>query len=355
MNSLSTNSPENEGRRKRTKTSTPPNNASACSLQDLTNDDLNAAIHSSVCFDDDSFVETQIGVKQNNPRKSLDKENSSNFQLTNISTGRIDERSPTILSRYPMKSDPKLVTPDRFSSPVRRSDSIGSSTIKSKSSAAKKGTPRRLFTGWVSPSTSKKSPTPPQIKPNIVPKRKFINLSLSSNTNTTRMKQSTINFPPKVIYHRDHFIFTNLYFNVIFDLQQTDETFFESLPTQKNNEINSSEPSTINMKGGKDEQANARMYPSNSVEDDLSSSSGNNSVIEIKKDANELINIDESESSQEFYVHVHDIKRELDLPTQFNDSDNQALKSDSTRTNSLKTQGGCHDCNMVSLANRFIH
>lgn len=192
----STNSPENDGRRKRTKTSTPPNDASAFSLQDVTNDDLNAAFHSSACFDgDDSIVGTQILVKPANRRKSSDKENNSNFRLTSIS--HLDEKSPTILSRHLMKTDSKLVTPEKIASPARRSGSKGSSATKTNTSAAKKGTPRRLFQ-FSSPSTSIKLPTPPQIKTNIIPKRKFSNLSLSSNANTTRMKQSTINFPPKV-------------------------------------------------------------------------------------------------------------------------------------------------------------
>lgn len=191
----STNSPENDGRRKRTKTSTPPNDASVYSLQDVTNDDLNAAFNLSSCFDvDDSIVGTKLS----------DKENNSNFRLTSIS--HIDEKSPTILIRYPMKTDSKLVTPEKFSSPARRSGSKGSSAIKTNANAAKKGTPRRLFE-MSSPSTSKKSPTPPQVKTNIVPKRKFSNLSLSSNTNTTRMKQSTINFPPKVNHSTEISVF----------------------------------------------------------------------------------------------------------------------------------------------------
>lgn len=99
------------------------------------------------------------------------------------------------------------------------------------------------------------------------------------------------------------------------------------------------------------------MHPLNSIEeDDISSSFRDNSVIEVKKDANEIININESESSQEFYDHVDDIKRELDLPTQFDESDNIALKSvGSTRTSSTETPSGCHDCNMVGFLISFIH
>lgn len=93
------------------------------------------------------------------------------------------------------------------------------------------------------------------------------------------------------------------------------------------------------------------MHPTNSEENDLSGSSGENSVIEVKKDTNEIINIDESESSQDFYAHIDDIKRELDLPTQFDESDNIALKS----VGLTDEPSGCHDCNMVGFSIRFIH
>lgn len=87
----------------------------------------------------------------------------------------------------------------------------------------------------------------------------------------------------------------------------------------------------------------------------MTRSSGDNSVIEVIKDANEIINIDGSESSQDFYAHVDDIKRELDLPTQFDESDNIALKSvGSTRTSSVETPRGCHDCNTVGFSIPFI-
>lgn len=129
------------------------------------------------------------------------------------------------------------------------------------------------------------------------------------------------------------------------------------MTTPKNNENESNESITINIKSKKHEPANVPLYPSNSVEeDDISSSSGNNSVIEVIKDANEIINIDESESSQEFYAHVDDIKRELDLPTQFDESDNIASKSvELMRPSSAETPSSCHDCNMVGFSIRFIH
>lgn len=129
------------------------------------------------------------------------------------------------------------------------------------------------------------------------------------------------------------------------------------MTTQKNNENESNESITIRIKSEKHEPESVSLHPSNSVEeDDISSSTGNNSVIEIMKDANEIINIDESESSQEFYAHVDDIKRELDLPTQFDEFDNIASKSvELMRPSSVETPSSCHDCNMVGFSIRFMH
>lgn len=129
------------------------------------------------------------------------------------------------------------------------------------------------------------------------------------------------------------------------------------MTTQKNIENRSGESSTINIKRERHEPANVPLHPSNSVEDDdTSSSPGYNSVIEIIKDANEIINIDESESSQGFYAHVDDIKRELDLPTQFDVSDNIVKKPvGSMRASSAEAPSGCHDCNMVGFLIRLIH
>lgn len=114
----------------------------------------------------------------------------------------------------------------------------------------------------------------------------------------------------------------------------------------------------INIKSERHEPANVPLHPSNSVEEnDLPSSSGDNSVIEVIKDTNEIISIDESESSQDFYAHIDDIKRELDLPTQFDESDNIAdFKVGSPKSSSTDTTtSGCHDCNMVGYSIRFIY
>lgn len=200
--SSSSNTSPNENRRKRTRTTTPPIDSSLVSLQDVTNDELNAAFHSSTCYDDDVIIATQIDTSRNGLQKSIkcaqsakgteqNKENDRDLSFK--SNGLIfnaDERSPTVLNRHAMKNESKQVTPDKFQSPQRRSGQKGSPSWKSKSSASKKGTPRRLFESWGRSPTSSKSPSSPQQKNQ---NKKKISLTLSSNT--SRMKQSTINFP----------------------------------------------------------------------------------------------------------------------------------------------------------------
>lgn len=203
---MSNTSPEKECRRKRVKTVTPPydNSLSVASLQDVTNEELNnAAFHSSSLFDDEDIAATQIdtshGCQLNSPiyrstskPREQNKENNRDSDIRPFKLILAEERSPTVLNRYTSKLKSNSITPDDLKSPIR----INQPNQMSKSTAAKKCTPRRLFDGWSrSPSTSKKSPSPssPQQKPNGT--RKKLRLALSSNSGSSRMKQSTINFP----------------------------------------------------------------------------------------------------------------------------------------------------------------
>lgn len=203
------------------KTKTPPDEDA--SLQDLTinEDDLNTALNESA-FDEEEIAPTQQEVRAETHRSknssgsgsSSDERNKENKRVipSRAMIQTVEEKSPTVLQRRPQikKNPPKNQSKSESPSnslnyvnepldssgfvQVRRVISLPSNEGSPKwktTKATPKITPRRLINDF----GGKKSPSSPKQRSSA--KRKLSLNPVSANP-TSRMKQSTINFRPRV-------------------------------------------------------------------------------------------------------------------------------------------------------------
>lgn len=115
-----------------------------------------------------------------------------------------------------------------------------------------------------------------------------------------------------------------------------------------------SNPSTsmnTKIKMEKTEQMQTTIRRSSLKNEEQKNSSGSDSVIAITNDTDEVIVVNESEITQELYDHILDIKKELDCPTQLNESEELPTKN----VNQQKQPGvGCADCELVGSVGRVF-
>lgn len=118
-------------------------------------------------------------------------------------------------------------------------------------------------------------------------------------------------------------------------LQQGDETFCEDLSIQSDD---MNKPNRIRIK-------------EETLSDNADESYDNDSVIVILKETEDVITINETDTSHEFHDHIQDIKRELDIPTQIRESELLLAPSHSNDVSKAIPKGttGCADCDAVRV------